>query len=62
MADVTSMALLDLIRKAAVDPDVDFLREAMAVMSQARMEAEVEAHVNAGRHERSEERTGQRNG
>jgi putative transposase len=62
MADTTSMALLDLVRKAAADPDIDVLREAMAVMSQALMEAEVEAHVGAGRHERSPERTGQRNG
>ena len=62
MADTTSMALLDLVRKAAVEPDVDFLREAMGVMSRALMEAEVEAHLGAGRHERSDERTGQRNG
>jgi putative transposase len=62
MADVTSMALLDLLRKAVAEPDVDFLREAMATMSQALMEAEVEAHLGAGRHERSEERIGQRNG
>lgn len=62
MADVTSMALLDLLRKAAAEPDLDFLREAMATMSQALMEAEVEAHLGAGRHERSDERTGQRNG
>jgi putative transposase len=62
MADTTSMALLDLVRKAAVEPDVDFLREAMKVISHALMEAEVEAHVGAGRHERSTERTGQRNG
>lgn len=38
------------------------LREAMGVMSQALMEAEVEAHLGAGRHERTAERTGQRNG
>jgi putative transposase len=62
MADLTSMALLDLLRKAAVEPDVDFLREAMGVMSQALMEADVEAHRGAGRHERSDARTGQRNG
>ncbi len=62
MADTTSMALLDLVRKAAAEPDVDLLREALAVMSQALMEAEVEAHLSAGRYQRSEERTGQRNG
>jgi putative transposase len=62
MADTTSMALLDLVRKAAGEPDVDFLREAMGMISHALMEAEVEAHVGAGRHERSSDRTGQRNG
>src|SRR5215212_8367443 len=62
MADTTSMALLDLLRKAAAEPDVDFLREALGVLSHALMEAEVEAHLGAGRHERSEGRTGQRNG
>ena len=62
MADGTSMALMDLLRKAAVDPDVDFLREALRVTSQALMEAEVEAHLGAGRYERTGERSGQRNG
>ena len=62
MADTTSMALLELVRKAAAVPDVDVLREALGVMSQALMEAEVEAHLGAGRHERTAERTGQRNG
>lgn len=62
MADLPRMALMDLLRKAAVDPDVDFLREALRVLTQEVMEAEVEAHVGAERHERSAERTGQRNG
>lgn len=62
MADATSMALMELLRKATVDPDVDLLREALGVMSQALMEAEVEAHLGAGRHERNPERSGQRNG
>jgi putative transposase len=62
MADVTSMALLELLRKAATGPDVDLLREALGVMSQALMEAEVEAHLGAGRYERTPERSGQRNG
>ncbi len=62
MADTLKMALMDLLRKAGVDPDVDFLREAVRVMSQELMEAEVEAHLGAGRYERSGERSGQRNG
>ena len=34
MADTPRMALLDLLRKAAADPDVDFLREALRVLTQ----------------------------
>jgi hypothetical protein len=62
MADATSMALLDLVRTAAAGPDVDVLRDALGVLRQALMAAEVEAHVGAGWPERSAERTGQRNG
>ena len=62
MADEMRMALMDLLRKAAVEPNVDFLREALRVVSQELMEAEVEAHLGAERYERSPERTGQRNG
>lgn len=62
MADTTRMALVDLFRKAGIEPDLDFLREAVRVVSQELMEAEVEAHLNAERYERSPERTGQRNG
>jgi putative transposase len=62
MADTTSMALMDLLRKAGAEPDMDFLREAVRVMSQALMEAEVAAHLGAERYERSSERMGQRNG
>ena len=62
MADSPRMALLDLLRKAVADPDVDFLREALRVVTQELMEAEVEAHLGAERYERTSERTGQRNG
>lgn len=62
MADTPRMALMDLLRKAAADPDVDFLREALRVVTQELMEAEVEAHVGAERYERTTERSGQRNG
>jgi transposase-like protein len=62
MADTTRMALVDLFRKAGVEPDVDFLRAAVRLVSQELLEAEVEAHRNADRYERSPERTGQRNG
>ena len=62
MADMPRMALMDLLRKAAADPDVDFLREALRVLTQELMEAEVEAHLGAERYERTPERSGQRNG
>jgi len=62
MADMPRMALMELLRKAAADPDVDFLREALRVLTQELMEAEVEAHLGAERYERSAERTGRRNG
>ena len=42
--------------------DVDFLREGVRALAQALMEAEVTQHVGAGRYERTEERTGERNG
>ena len=62
MADELRMALDTLLRKAQVDGDVDFLREGMRVLSEALMELEVTRHVGAERHERTAERTGQRNG
>src|SRR3954447_23342156 len=62
MADTVSMALAELVRKAEVNGDVDFLREGVRVLSQALMEVEVSQHLGAERYERSGERTGQRNG
>jgi putative transposase len=62
MADEMRMALDALLRKAQVDGDVDFLREGARVLSEALMELEVTRHVGAERHERTPERTGQRNG
>src|SRR4051812_10938519 len=62
MADEMSMALEGLLRKAQVGQDVDFLREGARVFSEALMELEVSRHVGAERHERTPERTGQRNG
>lgn len=62
MADDLRMALLELLRKAGMDRDADFLREGVRVLSQALMELEVTNHVGAERHERSVLRTGQRNG
>ena len=45
MAGVARIALLGLLRKAGVEGDADFLREAVRVLAQALLEAEVSAHV-----------------
>ena len=57
-----SVGLLELLRKQAAGGDLDFLREAVAVLAEAVMEAEVSAHVGADYGERSEMRTSRRNG
>lgn len=62
MADELRIGLQELLRKAMIDHDADFLKEGVRVLSQALMEMEVEEHVGAARHERSAERVGQRNG
>lgn len=62
MADEMSMALDELLRKAQLSDDVDFLREGVRTLAQALMEAEVTQHLGAGRYERTAERTGERNG
>lgn len=56
------MDLPELVRKQAADADVDFLREAMGVVAQAIMEAEVAAQIGAEHGERSPARLTQRNG
>ena len=62
MTDTVRMALSELLRKAEVEPAVDVLREGVRVLAEAVMELEVEQHLGAARHERTPERTGQRNG
>jgi len=62
MADEPSMALLDLLRKAGVDGEVDFLREGVRLLVEAVMEAELRQQLGADRYERTPERAGQRNG
>jgi putative transposase len=63
MADELRIGLSELLRKAMIEQDADFLKEGVRVLSQALMEMEVEEeYVGAGRHERSAGRTGQRNG
>ena len=62
MADELRIGLQELLRKAMIEQDADFLKEGVRVLSQALMEMEVEQHVGAARHERTAGRTGQRNG
>ncbi len=56
------MDLLELVRNQAEDADPDFLREAMGVLVQAIMEAEVAVQIGAEHGERSPGRLTQRNG
>jgi putative transposase len=56
------MALLELLRKAELEEDVDFLREGVRAMAQQLMELEVAQHVGAEKYERSANRSGERNG
>jgi transposase-like protein len=62
VADELRIGLSELLRKAMIDRDAEFLKEGVRVLSQALMELEVQEHVGAAPHERSARRTGQRNG
>ena len=62
MADELRIGLQELLRKAQMEGNVDFLREGVRVLAQALMEIEIEQHVGAGRNERTEGRSGHRNG
>lgn len=53
MADELRMALEDVLRKAQLDGDVDFLREGVRVLSQALMELEVSQHRPEGTRRRT---------
>jgi len=50
------------VGKLLEEQDGDILREGVRVLAQALMDAEVTALVGAERHERTEDRTGYRNG
>lgn len=61
MADELRIGFSELLRKAMIEHDADFLnflKEGVRVLSQALMEMEVEEHVGAARHERSAGRVG----
>jgi putative transposase len=62
MADELRIGLKELLRKAQIEGDAEFLKEGVRVLSQMLMEMEVEQHIGASRHERSPGRIGQRNG
>src|ERR671928_923759 len=62
VAEDLRMALQELLRKAELSGDVDFLREGVRVLAQEVMEIEVAQHLGAERYERAVERTGERNG
>ncbi len=56
------MTLLELLRKAGVEKDIDFLREGIKTLAEAIMELEVSEKTGAGLYERSAERVAYRNG
>lgn len=62
MADDLRMALTNLLRKAEMEGDVDFLRDGVRILGQSLMDLEVSQHLRAEKNERTPERTGQRNG
>ncbi len=62
MADGLRIGLEELLRKARMEEDTDFLREGVRVLSQALMELEVSEQLGATKHERTEGRKGYRNG
>ena len=57
-----SMDLMELLRKRGMDGDVDFLREALRVVVDGIMGAEVSAQIGAQHDERDPERVTYRNG
>ncbi len=62
MADGLRIGLEELLRKARMEQDTDFLREGVRVLGQALMELEVSEQLGAAKHERTEDRKGYRNG
>jgi putative transposase len=61
VADQLRIGLSELLRKAMIEQDAGFLKEGVRVLSQALMEMEVEEHIGASRHERTEGRSSHRN-
>jgi transposase-like protein len=61
MTDPT-IALKQYLINIGLDDDADFLREGVQLLSQMLMEVEVEQQIGASKHERTPERSNQRNG
>jgi len=59
---IDRVSLLDLLRKAGMDGDMDFLRESVEVLAQAVIELEASERIGAEKHERTPERTTHRYG
>lgn len=57
-----SVSLLDVIRKAGLSGDVDFLKAACEILMQALIEMEASEKIGAGKYERVSSRTTYRNG
>jgi transposase-like protein len=56
------MTLSEYLRKIGTNLEGDFLREGLALLAQMTMDLEVTAQIGAAKHQRSPERTNQRNG
>ena len=54
--------VIGYLHKLALEPDSDFVRESLKVITQLMMEADVTEQIGARKHERAAERTNQRNG
>ena len=57
-----SMTLNEYLRKIGSNLEGDFLREGLALLAQMAMDLEVTQQIGAAKHQRSAERTNQRNG
>ena len=53
------MGLEELLHKAALTQDVDFLREGLQLLTEELLELQVNQYVGAERYERTAERTAQ---
>jgi putative transposase len=57
-----SMTLSEYLRKIGANLEGDFLREGLALLAQMAMDLEVTQQIGAAKHQRTAERTNQRNG